>query len=276
MRLLFCTPLALLAACVGPSDNWGRTREVCGLVDADPMFYPYPGPPDGTAAYVAYDEACAVAMGDDLGVQWPSFSEAELPGAANGSALEKLLSGAFVLLAADFGSVDALLAMPAAPIGLVDELVRLRDELRWSGEEAAGGLLYNYVSARVVRTVPREDAYHFSLAPWSDTLYVPPLEPDQETSSYGMAATLVHEASHASGDRRHVDCATRRTTPQGGDADWEGAFAAEALMLEALYRHLPAEDTDNLRGRVQQEVAHTLAELCPDVLVPELQSVVSG
>lgn len=217
--------LALLLGCA-PEAHWAATREACGLADGDVAGWPTVDPYESWP--MAYDATCAFAMGDDLGVRWGDFPNADLPGAMDGDPLERLLAGAWMLLAGEFGTVGDLAADPVLPTRFGEELADLAAALEVPDDAPGARILYEYVANAVDAVAYRDEGAEdvdsmASFGRRTGTLRLCDSRMYREATWLGA---VVHEASHHL-DRPHVDCDGQT----GMDADWEGAFGVESFVV---------------------------------------------
>lgn len=218
----------LLLACVAPEAHWAETRTICGLEDGDVAAWPTEAP--NTNHPLVYDADCARAIGEDLGVRWEDFPNADLPGAMDGEPVERLLAGAYMLLAGEFGTVADVAADPLRPVGFGGELDALAADLVIPDDAPASRLFYEYVANAVEEVVYVDDgpAWPFSVASFDAESGGINLLPTNAYSEVDWMGTAVHEASHSVPRRVHVDCAGGYG---GKDDDWEGAFGVETFVL---------------------------------------------
>lgn len=245
--------IALLLGCASEA-HWAATRAACGLADGETAVSPLAE--EGT---MAYDADCARAVGDDFGVRWEMFPDAELPGAMDGDPLERFLAGAWMLLAGDFGDVADYLADPLTPASFAGDLGEVADALAIADDAPAARLLYEYASNEVAAVDQGEAAPGFvaSLDTTSDTLL---LRPTEASAPNDWMGTVIHEAAHARGTRPHAEC---QGLVEYDDA-WDGTWGVEALMVLRWGEHGGSRYPASLY--VEAIAAH---KFCTPDVVPE-------
>lgn len=231
----FVLVLAPLAACrvPGPSADPAAARLACGLAEGERVAAERLG--DGTLARPLSAD-CAAHLGEDLGLDWESFSWwpeeiRALDGPAPG-----LLAGAFLLVAADHGSVAEILDDPLADPDLAEALQGEAQRVGLSRDVDAGGLLYAWVTARVDHVRLDADMTRYA-AVYEDrdrSVWVSGEEADHGRPAW-MASVLVHEASHLEYPG-HTDCLDRDSADCDGDL--LGAYGVQAWGASAYLRGL--------------------------------------
>lgn len=234
--------LALLACHDPVVDRWSPTREACDLAPGEIRVFPNEDLAAFDAPFV-YTEACARAIGDDLGVDWAAFGDVALPGDFRGATLARLLAGGWLVLALDAGPAAELLEDPSSPEALRGQLEEIRDILGVGDDEPAARLAYEYVASRVTAVVPVEGDVNVSMVSPVGTLELPILYPDDHV--YWWMDTLLHEAAHGD-DRGHVSCSGAADETPLQDDSYEGAWGAAAFLVSRYRARLPEEYADEL------------------------------
>ncbi len=256
--------LALLACRPDDPEPWVETRAACGLAPDDVAVYPNESIEAFDKPFV-YDEACATAIGDDLGVEWEVFGAVDLPGFFRGTTLERAIAGAWLVLAMDAGTVGELLAHPDSPEDLRSQLTELTERYAIPDDAPASRVVYDYVADRIVRTRPKLGRYNVAMT--GATLRLPSEQGSDRV--YWWMGVVMHEAAHVD-HRSHVECATGKAVgwdfdqETDGDDSWEGAYGVQ-FFLAARYR-------TRLEGAYWTEMRQVLAAtkymFCPGVDIP--------
>ncbi len=230
------------------------------MADGETADDPRVDPDD--AGLLRYDAACARALGDDLGVRWDAFPNADLPGTLDGEPVERLIAGAWLLQAGNFGTVGEWLDDPVVPDTFVEELERLAATLGHGRDAPASALLYDY-AANVVAAVAPGESNHATMDVLTDTLEVGNLG---SVDPLYMLGLLLHEAAHHSG-RYHRACTSAAGTPlDAADDDWDGAYGVNGALLLVYAEH--ASTKGAIEGGIDQ-VHAVMDGLCAEASLPD-------
>ncbi|MCK6505161.1 hypothetical protein L6R53_17480 [Myxococcota bacterium] len=228
---------AALVGCRGPTDAtaWRRARAACGLDEGD---HPSTTLRDGRLP-TTLSEGCATWLAEDLGVDWESFGGSPGPVTGGGDPLSLTLMGAWALVAADYGTVGALLADPDGAAWGQEALAELATRGGFRDPDAAGALLYAHVLDHVDRVAYDPGLEGVGARFQGGTVYIPTTGDPWDAPPAWMASVLVHEASHHHGPA-HVRCS-------GGvdpdcDEDLHGIYGTQAQAIAAAVARLDPAD----------------------------------
>lgn len=234
--------LALLSACTAPGDpaDPALARDACRL-DPD---QPLPGGSLGSGLLAEpLDRGCVDQLGWDLGIDWAAYGHEARAFEQAGDPAEALVTGAWLILAADHGTVAQLADDPLAPAWARDALLAEAERVGLAGQDLAGDLLYAWVTARVRQVLPGpvEDgssAHYLSARATIETAQDPP----GLTVPPWQASVLLHETAHQL-QPGHQACPDGQAS--GCDPDLQGPYGMQAWLT---LRYAERVDTDSEAG----------------------------
>lgn len=225
--------------CRGPTgpQAWQQARAACGLAAGE---HPSTALQDGRLP-TTLSEPCATWLAEDLEVDWDSFGASPGPVTGGADPLSLTLMGAWALIAADYGTIDALIADPSGATWGRQTLALLADQGGFGGQDAAGALLYAHVLDNVDRVVHDPELEGAGARFHGGTVDIPSTEQPWDAPPAWMASVLVHEASHRHGPA-HVPCEGGGGGAPDCDADLEGIYGTQAQVAAAAVRRLDPAD----------------------------------
>lgn len=247
--------VAAIAGCASES-SWPASREACAAeLSARPDFLAT----EGESTQLDLGGTCAVRLLDELGL--PAEAAADLEGTSQGdSGVTTAVSGLFLLLAADLGGADDLLAHPHLPARWGGLLRGVADRHALEPTGSAGELLYVYVVDRI--DAARIDGPVFRMELPAGVLVVP--EDGEHGGAAAGAGVLVHEAAHQDYSS-HTGCPDAWFAQE--DSTWDSVYGVHYFLLSWLRLHGPSDPSF-----LYYERAEMGARLCGDAEPPPLDS----
>lgn len=250
------TPALLaMVACVS-TGHWEDAFEVCDIGGRLPVFSS-PEDPE-----VPDSAACMQLIASQLGVRDEDAAELSLLAEADDSSVQGVVSAAWLLQAADFGTVVDVLGDQRIPAPLAARLGQFVERREDSGEDPAGPAIYDHIMDGIASVVVGDGHFPEYLSWPANQLHVPAIVAAHEVS-WDVGA-LIHEAGHARG-QYHIDCDTGGYNGGGKDDTWDGSMGEAAFLLTRLAERT---DSNTWRGRLEMERGSYLRGLCPDVDAP--------